>query len=169
MEIKIPVQLTCSVRDYDGIPIALAKTTDEGSVVVGWKNNGWTIVPENSFTVHDVIKSPEAIVNKDLFSEKLNEYIIFGDKVSNLPSSMEVSDKQLQILNKLSKEQFEKIINKYEGLLSIERSKEKDSNSTSKKNIKIIFNNLVSKYQWTTVITFIVSAYILIKILEYIF
>ena len=35
--LKSPIQLSSSVRDMDGIPIALANTIDGGSAVVVWK------------------------------------------------------------------------------------------------------------------------------------
>ena len=58
--IKSPIELTSSVRNSDGVPLALAKTVEGGSAVVAWKKSSWVLVPEGSFTVSDVLAAPEA-------------------------------------------------------------------------------------------------------------
>ena len=74
MTLKYPIKLSSSVRDADGIPLALAKTEDGGSIVVSWKNFSWSIVPEDSFSVSDVMRSPEAL------EEQLIEWGIIYNK-----------------------------------------------------------------------------------------
>ena len=97
--LKKPIELSSSVRDADGVPLAFAKTVEGGSAVVVWKNASWVLVPEGSFTVSDVMKSPEMRTSVR-FSKTLNEYIFYGKPESQLPSEMKVSDHQLNLLKK---------------------------------------------------------------------
>ena len=53
-----PIKLSSSIRDADGVPLALAKTEDGGSAVVVWKNSSWVL--SKGFNVSDVLRSPEA-------------------------------------------------------------------------------------------------------------
>ena len=41
MTLKYPIKLSSSVRDADGIPLALANTEDGGKAVVVLKNSAW--------------------------------------------------------------------------------------------------------------------------------
>ena len=58
MTLKYPIKLSSSVRDADGIPLALANTEDGGSAVVVWKNSAWVL--SKGFNVSDVMRSPKA-------------------------------------------------------------------------------------------------------------
>ena len=53
-----PIELASSVRDADGVALALAKTVDGGSAVVVWKNSSWVL--SKGFDVSDVLTAPEA-------------------------------------------------------------------------------------------------------------
>ena len=104
MTLKYPIKLSSSVRDADGIPLALAKTEDGGSIVVSWKNFSWSIVPEDSFSVSDVMRSPEAL------EEQLIEWGIIDNK--NEPSRLSANKRQLEMLKKLTPDQIDKAIDR---------------------------------------------------------
>ena len=53
-----PIELSSSIRDADGVPLALANTVDGGEAVVVWKNSSWVL--SKGFVVSDVLRSPEA-------------------------------------------------------------------------------------------------------------
>ena len=38
-----PIELSSSIRDADGVPLALANTVDGGEAVVVWKNSSWVL------------------------------------------------------------------------------------------------------------------------------
>ena len=104
MTLKYPIKLSSSVRDADGIPLALAKTEDGGSAVVVWKNSSWVLVPTGSFTVSDVMRSPEAS------EEQLIEWSII-DKQDEL-SRLSANERQLEMLKKLTPDQIDKAIDR---------------------------------------------------------
>ena len=58
MTLQHPIKLSSSVRDRDGIPLALAKTEDGGERVVVWKGIQWE--PSKGNTVSEVLRYPEA-------------------------------------------------------------------------------------------------------------
>ena len=104
MTLKYSIKLSSSVRDADGIPLALADTEDGGSIVVSWKNFSWSIVPEDSFVVNDVNRSPEAS------EEQLIEWGIIDNK--NEPSRLSANERQLEMLKKLTPDQIDKAIDR---------------------------------------------------------
>ena len=57
--------LVTSIRDFNGIKIALYKTEDDGAAVINQTPEGDWIFSK-SITVNDVIKSPPWIDNEDL-------------------------------------------------------------------------------------------------------
>ena len=110
MTLKYPIKLSSSVRDADGIPLALAKTDDGGSAVVGWKNSSWVL--SKSFDVSDVMRSPEAL------EEQLIEWGIIDNK--NEPSRLSANEHQLEMLKKLTPDQIDKAINNANEHIAVE-------------------------------------------------
>ena len=100
MTLKYPIKLSSSVRDADGIPLALADTEDGGSAVVVWKNFAWVL--SKGFNVSDVMRSPEAL------EEQLIEWGIIDNK--NEPSRLSANERQLEMLKKLTPDQIDKAI-----------------------------------------------------------
>ena len=167
--LKDPIQLSTSVRDMDGIPIALADTIDGGSAVVVWKNLSWVL--SKSFDVSDVMRSPGAITS-DNYPKLLNEYIFFGKPESQLPREMRASEKQLNLLRKLSPEKINKILDKYGNIIPFYKIKtnQKENTSTKKENkFKLLYTKFTQKYPLiSTLIIFFLLFYVAIKLLGFI-
>ena len=58
MALKLPIEIVSSIRDA-GVAVALAKTDDDGSVVVAWSipKSSW-VDASKDFTVGDVLTAP---------------------------------------------------------------------------------------------------------------
>jgi len=102
MTLKYPIKLSSSVRDADGIPLALANTEDGGEAVVVLKNSAWVL--SKGFSVSDVMRSPEAS------EEQLIEWSII-DKQDE-PSRLSANERQLEMLKKLTPDQIDKAIDR---------------------------------------------------------
>ena len=63
MELTSPIELVTSIRDFNGIAVALAKTVDGSSVVVSRdpKTGDWSISPKGGIDLSDVARSPDFI------------------------------------------------------------------------------------------------------------
>ena len=160
--LKDPVKLSSSVRDMDGIPIALGNTIDGGSAVVVWKNSSWVL--SEGFNVGDVMKSPEMGISKN-FPKLLNEYIYYGMPENQLPSEMQANEHQLKLLKQLSPEELKKIIEKYGNIFGLTLENEK-VNEVSIKRKENVFLKYIKKYEVKYTIT---ATIILFFILFYIF
>ena len=88
MPLKYPIELTSSVRDWDGSFIALAAREKGGSRVVVWKNKRWEA--SKGADVSDVMRSPEAI-KEDLINAGM-QYVDW--KVLKSPISLHVGIKK---------------------------------------------------------------------------
>jgi len=102
MTLKYQIKLSSSVRDADGIPLALANTEDGGEAVVVLKNSAWVL--SKGFSVSDVMRSPEAS------EEQLIEWGIIDNK--NEPSRLSANERQLEMLKKLTPDQIDKAIDR---------------------------------------------------------
>ena len=102
MTLKYPIKLSSSVRDADGIPLALANTEDGDEAVVVLKNSAWVL--SKGFSVSDVMRSPEAS------EEQLIEWSII-DKQDE-PSRLSANERQLEMLKKLTPDQIDKAIDR---------------------------------------------------------
>ena len=63
MELTSPIELLTSIRDFNGIAVALAKTVDGSSVVVSRdpKTGDWSISPKGGIDLSDVARSRDFI------------------------------------------------------------------------------------------------------------
>ena len=62
-ELTSPIELLTSIRDFNGIAVALARTVDGSSVVVARdpKTGDWSISPEGGIDLAAVARSPDLI------------------------------------------------------------------------------------------------------------
>ncbi len=58
IKLKYPIELSTSVRDWDGSLLALANTDDVGESIVVWKNSSWVLT--DAVSVSKVLSLPEA-------------------------------------------------------------------------------------------------------------
>lgn len=100
IRLKYPIELSTSTRDWDGSLLALAKTDDGGSAVVVWENSSWVLT--DAVSVGKVLSLPEAAEN-DLTGVDIK---------NNVPSSMEASEHQLNLLKKLSSKELNEAIDR---------------------------------------------------------
>lgn len=100
IRLKYPIELSTSTRDWDGSLLALAKTDDGGTAVVVWENSSWVLT--DAVSVGKVLSLPEAAEN-DLTGVDIK---------NNVPSSMEASEHQLNLLKKLSSKELNEAIDR---------------------------------------------------------
>ena len=77
IKLKYPIELSTSVRDWDGSLLALANTDDVGESIVVWKNSSWVLT--DAVSVGKVLSLPEA-AESDLTGVDIK---------NNVPSSIE--------------------------------------------------------------------------------
>ena len=65
-ELTSQIELVTSIRDFNGIQIALARTVDGGSVVVARdpKTGDWSVSPKGGIDLSDVARSRDFIPDK---------------------------------------------------------------------------------------------------------
>lgn len=98
--LKYPIELSTSPRDWDGSLLALANTDDGGESVVVWRDSSWVLT--DAVSVSKVLSLPEAAEN-DLTGVDIK---------NNVPSSMEASEHQLNLLKKLSSKELNEAIDR---------------------------------------------------------
>ena len=174
--LKNPIKLSSSVRDMNGIPIALAETIDGGETVVVWDKvkSSWKPSQSGGIDVRDVMRSPDAQTSKN-YPKLLNEYIFFGKPESQLPREIRASEKQLNILRRLTPEKIDRILYKYGNIIPLSKvknnQKEKTSTKTKKENkFKLWYEKFTQKYPIISLfIIFFLLFYVAIKLIGFIF
>ena len=164
MDLVNPLKLKTSIRDWDNVLLALAKTKDGGSCVVVWRGRKkkWILSPAEGPNVQDVLKSPEATKNK-----LIEQGVIYSD-----PSPMSVNKNQMKLLKKLSSEQIEEAIDRGTNFAeeqAIRQLKNKKEKSFTQKGsiffaayekIFIIIYNFFKKY-WIWLLSIFIIIYII--------
>ena len=137
IKLKYPIELSTSPRDWDGSLLALANTVDGGESVVVWKNSSWVLT--DAVDVSKVLSLPEA-AESDLTEVDIK---------NTVPSSMDASEHQLNLLKKLSSKELNEAIDR--GIDNAEEQAiqklkhKKDQNKRPKqKLIYLIYENLFS-------------------------